>query len=128
MLQAALNHTSDGPAWGRPIAVFVLLSLLFGLATAVVTPPFRAPDEPAHFIRAYGFARGEILPSTADENGRKGLFVPAHIADDFHFFNEQRHRAGRPGFNYRMAMADYLQHSAARAESTSRPPVFVLFE
>src|SRR3546814_8574576 len=59
----------------RPAALLVLLSAVFGTLTVVVTPPLRGPDEMAHFLRAWGIAHGEILPST-EVGGRKGLYLP----------------------------------------------------
>jgi hypothetical protein len=58
----------------RPVIVFVLLSLAFGSAITFVVPPLRGPDEIAHFLRIYSYARGELLPAT-EVNGRKGVLV-----------------------------------------------------
>jgi len=38
-----------------------LILLGFGLAYVFIIPPFEAPDEPAHFARAYGIAEGQIV-------------------------------------------------------------------
>jgi uncharacterized membrane protein len=38
-----------------------LIVLGFGLAYAFLLPPFDAPDEPAHFARAYGVAEGQLV-------------------------------------------------------------------
>jgi len=55
----------------RPEQVFVFFGLLFGLLLLVCVPPFQAPDEQHHFMRAYqlsegillgGHPRGEYLP------------------------------------------------------------------
>ncbi|WP_045215344.1 DUF2142 domain-containing protein [Desulfonatronovibrio magnus] len=43
------------------IKISIFLVLLFGLAYAVTIPPFQAPDEPAHFARAYGIAEGQFV-------------------------------------------------------------------
>src|SRR4051794_10759826 len=58
----------------RPTLVFILLSVAFGAAISVVVPPLRGPDEIAHFLRIYSYARGELLP-TAEVDGRKGIFI-----------------------------------------------------
>ena len=63
----------------HPVAIFVLLSVLFGALTIALTPPLRGPDEPPHFIRAYGISLGEIVPSTTNAQGRKGIFIPAEL-------------------------------------------------
>jgi uncharacterized membrane protein len=110
-----------------PLILFVL-SLLFGLVIAAVTPPFRGADEPAHFLRAYGYARGDILASGVDAQGRRGLLLPAELHDDFEFFRKQRYRAGLPGFSYRESFAEHAKARAERRPGDARPPVFVLYE
>jgi uncharacterized membrane protein len=95
---------------------------------AAVTPPFRGADEPAHFLRAYSYARGEILASGTDAQGRRGLFLPAELHDDFEFFRKQRYRAGLPGFSYRETFGEYAKARAERRPGDARPPVFVLYE
>jgi hypothetical protein len=44
-----------------PVRIFLLLSGLFGILI-FLTPPMRGPDEPAHFIRAYGISQGQVIP------------------------------------------------------------------
>ncbi len=39
----------------------LLILLVFGLAYVWVLPPFEAPDEPAHFARAYSLAEGQAV-------------------------------------------------------------------
>jgi hypothetical protein len=46
----------------RPASIFVLLSLAFGSIIIVANPPLRGPDEIAHFLRIYSYARGELVP------------------------------------------------------------------
>jgi hypothetical protein len=60
----------------RPALIFFLLSIFFGVAISIMTPPLRGPDESAHFLRAYGIARGDIVPSIRDQESRKGIFLP----------------------------------------------------
>src|SRR5687768_8385251 len=51
--------------YGQLYAVFfVLLSLTFGVALAVINSAIPRPDESAHLLRAYRTARGELVPST----------------------------------------------------------------
>lgn len=49
----------------RPELFVAFSSLLLGLGTAAVTPPFQVPDEPAHFLRSYLVSEGRLglLPS-----------------------------------------------------------------
>jgi hypothetical protein len=110
----------------KPAAVFLVLSLVFGALTLIITPPLRGPDEPAHFFRIYAIARGEIIPSTADANGRKGMFLPHRLYQDFEFFeaarlNTEPAQLEQEGSNYRKVLREYLQ----RPPPPDGPPVFV---
>ena len=78
----------------RPAFVFVLLSLAFGSAISVVVPPLRGPDEIAHFVRIYSYARGELLP-TAEVDGRKGLFIEHELHRQLSFFKDAGERFAR---------------------------------
>src|SRR4028119_531544 len=61
----------------RPDRFFLLAGLLFGLAFAVVTPPFQAPDEPAHFYRSYAISEGDLLGRRL--GGEWGAMLPASL-------------------------------------------------
>ena len=50
--------------------LFLVIALTWGLAMVVITPPFQAFDEQAHYYRAWSFARGEV---DSGENGRVTL-------------------------------------------------------
>jgi len=65
----------------RPAFVFILFSFAFGSAISVVVPPLRGPDEIAHFLRIYSYARGGLLPVT-EVNGRKGIFIDRPVSRD----------------------------------------------
>src|SRR5262249_45160593 len=108
----------------RPAVVFIVLSCLFGLPAVFLIPPFRGADEPAHFLRAYGLMRGEIVPTRTDDHGRKGIRLPADVNDGFAFFEAKRYEFGQPGFGYRDVFAQYR---AAPPGDANRPPVFVLY-
>jgi len=113
----------------NPVAVFVLLSALFGLAALIVNPPLRGPDEAAHFLRAYGITTGDIIPSVRNEQGHKGIFLPARLHDDFSFFEAARYEIWTPGFTYRTVVDDYLRKRGTRiAEDDERPAVFLLYQ
>jgi hypothetical protein len=53
--------------------------LVFRAAMVFVNPPFMAPDEPAHFMRAYQASEGGFVPSYRDGIG--GGPLPASIGD-----------------------------------------------
>jgi hypothetical protein len=105
-----------------PAFIFVVLSLLFGTLALMLTPPLRGPDEPAHFFRIYAMTQGEIVPVRADADGRKGMFLPYRLYQDFEFFEAHRlNQFAKPGFSYRSVLDEY----GRRRAPTEGPPVFV---
>ncbi len=116
------------PLRQRPALLFLVLGLIFGGAIIAANPPFGGADEPAHFLRAYGMARGEIVP-IADAEGRKGIFVPADLATDFNYFSDALYRARADGSTYEAVMSRYFQLRAERRRSgVAAEPVFLLYE
>jgi hypothetical protein len=132
-----------GRVWTKvrlhPAAVFVLLSLAFGTATALVVPPLRGPDEISHFLRIYSYARGELLP-TVEIDGRKGIFVERELYNQLYFFKDSgeqfaKHlqdrngewfaRAEDEGIRYGEIMAEY--RDVTGTSSDEQAPVFALF-
>lgn len=112
----------------RPVLLFVVLSAMFGTAIVFINPPLRGPDEAQHFVRIYGIARGEVLPSTLDARGRRGTFLPAQLADDLTLFDAARSRVNDPDFSYRTLLADFFARRAERiSEDRHRPPIFTLY-
>jgi len=110
----------------RPVAAFVFLSMLFGTLTIVLTPPLEGPDEPAHFLRAYGISVGEIVPKTVDEQGRKGVFVPARLHWEYAVFERALFKLGKAkDFDYRRVWAEYFHGPPTRSDG--RAPVFQLY-
>jgi hypothetical protein len=70
----------------RPRDRFLLLFLCSFLLTgswALASPPFAAPDEPAHVYRAAAVIRGHLLPSADEElpDGRAVVQAPAGLVD-----------------------------------------------
>lgn len=125
-----MNAAATGPAmprrprWsrlGHPAALFVLISLLTGTLAIAFTPPLRGPDESAHFLRAYGYALGEILPRRTDEHGRRGLLLPAAIERDYAFFEAARERAQR---DYRAIHEEFRR---LQAQGPAAPPGALAF-
>jgi uncharacterized membrane protein len=86
------------PVWSRlesrPAFVFILLSFAFGSAISVVVPPLRGPDEIAHFLRIYSYARGGLLPAT-EVDGRKGIFIERELYTQLSFFKNAGERFAR---------------------------------
>lgn len=115
----------------NPTAVFVVLASVLGLFLVVLTPPLRGPDEPAHFLRAYGIAGGAIVPMMTDDVGRRGLLLPAPVYDGYTFFADARAKFAGASFTYFEVFADYRRWQAERPEKlrrANRPPVFVHYE
>ena len=108
----------------RPIPVFVTLSLLFGTLLIVATPPLRGPDETAHFLRAYGVALGDIVPSIRDGQDRKGILLPPHLFVGFDFFEDVRTKEKPVGFAYGPVFRTYLGR-VAPANLSKTPATFV---
>ncbi|MBI3465252.1 MAG: DUF2142 domain-containing protein [Planctomycetes bacterium] len=52
-----------------PERLYVILSLSFGLAFLVITPPFVAPDEGAHFYRSFHVSEGHFVPDRVGDTG-----------------------------------------------------------
>jgi uncharacterized membrane protein len=109
----------------RPGVAFILLSGFFGSLTVIATPPLRGPDEAAHFLRAYGISRGEIIPSAVDEKGRKGIWLPSRLYHDFELFESSRYKIRDANFSYRDVFLEYRHRSDQG--TVERLPVFVLY-
>ena len=104
----------------RPAPLFVALSLLFGTLVILATPPLRGPDETAHFLRAYGVAQGDLLPSLRDAQGRKGVLLPPRLYDGFAFFEGIRLQEKPADFGYGPAFRKYFSQPApARAPAAA---------
>jgi uncharacterized membrane protein len=99
----------------RPTPAFVVLSLLFGTLIILATPPLRGPDETAHFLRAYGAAQGDVVPSLRDAQGRKGVLLPPTLYDGFEFFEAVRIKEKPAGFGYGPVFREYYSRPAAAA-------------
>jgi uncharacterized membrane protein len=109
----------------RPVTAFAVVSLFFGALIVLATPPLRGPDETAHFLRAYGVAMGDIVPSMSDAEGRKGIFLPAHLYEGFDYFESVRVREKTAGFHYKPVFQDYFFDRRPAATDADRPPTFV---
>ena len=44
-----------------PLKFFIVLSVIFGLLFAFITPPFQGADEEVHFLRAYQISEGNFV-------------------------------------------------------------------
>src|SRR5215210_6742538 len=113
------SRRANGPIYGRlfgsrttqqnltPAVIFSLLSIIFGSAIAIMTPPLRGPDESAHFLRAYGIARGDIVPSMRDQEGRKGIFLAGEVYEGFAYFDALQQMRRGASFSYWDALEEY---------------------
>jgi uncharacterized membrane protein len=95
----------------HPVAAFVVLSAIFGTILVAVSPPLRGPDESAHFLRAYGIAQGDLIPSLHDAAGRKGILLPLSLQRDFSLFETWANTNRGDRFNYRRVF-DELRNGA----------------
>jgi uncharacterized membrane protein len=113
----------------RPASIFVLLSLAFGSIIIFANPPLRGPDEIAHFLRIYSYARGELLPVT-EINARKGMFVSPELYNQLYFFKtagEVFARSREQGMRYGQIMAGYSQLADTHGHETEQAYMFAPF-
>jgi uncharacterized membrane protein len=93
-----------------------------GTIVLAIVPPLRAPDENAHFLRAYGLWRGDILPRQSDEKGRRGISIPSDIHAEFSFFERARETAAQERVSYHRV---YSELAASRPAASSAGDIFV---
>jgi uncharacterized membrane protein len=114
----------------RPASVFVFLSLAFGLIIIFSNPPLRGPDEIAHFLRIYSYARGELLP-VSEIKARKGIFVSPELYNQLYFFKtagEVFARASEEqGMRYGRIMAEYSKLPDPGGDETEQASMFAPF-
>ena len=61
----------------KPEKIFVVIALFFGMLFAFVNPPFQAPDENAHLVKAWGFSLGSV--NFKMQNGKSGQIMPVSL-------------------------------------------------
>jgi hypothetical protein len=105
-----------------------VLSLTFGLIILFANPPLRGPDEIAHFLRIYSYARGELLPPS-EINGRKGIFLGRDLYDQLYFLKNAGERFARAEeqIRYGQIMAEYRNLAIAGTNALEQPPGFAPF-
>ena len=59
------------------IRIWVIASLVLGMAWMIVIPPFGAPDEAAHFYRAWYVSKGHFTATLQD--GTPGVVIPPEL-------------------------------------------------
>lgn len=60
-----------------PVALFVLLGLIFGGAAIILTPTYQGPDEPVHTYRIWQLSEGQIVAQEKD--GVLGGYLPCSL-------------------------------------------------
>lgn len=80
-----------------PVLAFLIASILLGLVFIVGTPPFRYPDEQAHFLRSYAIAHGDQVLVRANE---PGIHAPTSLIEDFRYCESRVHRLRQAGLPY----------------------------
>ncbi|SRR6266568_3212804 len=105
----------------NPVTTFAAASLLFGSLIILATPPLRGPDETAHFLRAYGAAAGDIIPSLHDEYGRKGVLLPPRLHAGFDYFDSVFKQKGGEWFGYGPVFQAYFDRAPVAVDSQSAP-------
>src|SRR4030095_8654123 len=81
----------------NPERIFVIFSLIFGLAFIGIIPPFQVFDEAGHFLRAYQISSGGLV---AHKDGElvggvlpKSLRIVTALFDDMRFRSERKFNA-----------------------------------
>jgi hypothetical protein len=114
----------------RPASIFVLLSLTFGSIIIFANPALRGPDEIAHFLRIYSYARGELLRVT-EINGRKGIVVNPELYNQLYFFKTAGEVFARSreqgGMRYGQIMVAYSKLADTHADETEQASMFAPF-
>src|SRR6266436_4312938 len=113
----------------RPASIFVLLSLTFGSIIIFANPPLRGPDEIAHFLRIYSYARGELLPVT-EINARKGIFVSPGLYNQLYYFKtagEVFAGSSEERMRYGQIMAEYSKLADTLGDETEQASMFAPF-
>jgi hypothetical protein len=102
---------------------------VFGSIIIVANPPLRGPDEIAHFLRIYSYARGEVLPVT-EINGRKGIVVSPELYNQVYFFKtagEVIARSREQGMRYGQIMAEYSKLAGTDEHQSDQASLFAPF-
>ncbi len=97
-IRRVIDSTSTNKLY-KPQKIFLFISIIWGVLTIFVIPPFQVPDEPNHFLRAYQIADGNFIPKTL--NNQVGGFIPINIIElckcynSIHFHPEQKIKSGK---------------------------------
>jgi uncharacterized membrane protein len=62
----------------QPQGVFLALSVVFGCAYLLLTPPCQVPDEAFHFERAFQLSEGRVIP--LKQENQTGDYLPSNVA------------------------------------------------
>ena len=113
-LTSVLYHSAARPRQSRvhsvatnPVAVFIVLSAVFGSGIIAAAPPLRGPDESQHFLRAIGIAQGDVIPSMRNAAGHKGILLPLSFHRDFSVFDSWQSTDRGDRFSYRRVFEAY---------------------
>src|SRR5262249_29001694 len=92
---------SNDPWW----MLFVFIASAWGFLFVIATPPFEAPDERAHFYRAFAVSGGHLVPT--EYRGHVGNSLPTSVSglaeqlsDDIPFHPERKTSALRIGSGF----------------------------
>lgn len=94
-----MNHINTK----KPENIFLIIGILFGLSLLLINPPFQAPDEPAHFYKAYSLSNGIIFPTKI--NNSVGFILPSNLittSNNFSYLHHQRTKVN----NYNISLFD----------------------
>ncbi len=85
MTNSAASWRMRARRWASPGPLFLIIGALFGLAWALITPPFQAPDENFHFCRAYQLSEGRLFGISLE--GVRGDSLPVSVIETMEKIN-----------------------------------------
>ena len=124
----ARSRGAFGPGWSSWLAVILALYLTLGLAYARATPPWQAPDEPAHFNYVRYLAERAELPLLQPGDYPDGV-VPTGPNTRLTDITAFRYESHQPPLFYALGAVIYKLHPtlmALRALSLLLGAVFVV--
>lgn len=110
-----------------PENIFLVFGIIFGALFMVVTPPFKVPDEPNHFLRAIQIAGGNFY-SQKGQQGIGGLIPESIIStmtvfDGYPFHEEKEQKAKNIFFHLRLPLEKEKKVFAAFPNTSLYSPV-----
>ena len=99
----------------NPQTAFLIISLLFGLSFAVITPPFQSPDEIVHFYRAYEISELHFMPQKV--GNAYGGYLPQSVPVAAYMSSQGVQQ--NPNIRYNFGVTRALLHQQLNPQKTT---------